>query len=270
MANGDSAAAAGMDVVPGTADRRNGYDEINKTRDYLANHETSGGHPLANMSGILPVAKGGTGAANAQDARDSLAVVENQSGSGNRIRLFWTGSALQLTIDSTVIGTIPAGVSNIQFKGTNYEAGAGVLISTGGRDTTVSSSYHAAYWNGDGTLRSTPSARATKQNIKPWLMDLDTFRGIGPVIFRYKSAVKTIGQAAPYEAGFIGEDFKAAGLEYFTWPNPDGTLGGIHYEKLAVALWSVVQQLDAQHAEQIAALTKRIEALEARNGDRSV
>jgi hypothetical protein len=36
MANGDAAAAAGMDVVPATADRRQGYDEINKTRDYLA------------------------------------------------------------------------------------------------------------------------------------------------------------------------------------------------------------------------------------------
>lgn len=36
MANGDAAAAAGMDVVPGTADRRQGYDEINKTRDYIA------------------------------------------------------------------------------------------------------------------------------------------------------------------------------------------------------------------------------------------
>lgn len=36
MANGDAAAAAGMDVVSGTADRRQGYDEVNKTRDYIA------------------------------------------------------------------------------------------------------------------------------------------------------------------------------------------------------------------------------------------
>lgn len=36
MANGDIAAAAGMDVVPPTADIRQGYDEINRTRDYLA------------------------------------------------------------------------------------------------------------------------------------------------------------------------------------------------------------------------------------------
>lgn len=36
MANGDSAQAAGMDVVPGTADVRNTHEEINKTRDYIA------------------------------------------------------------------------------------------------------------------------------------------------------------------------------------------------------------------------------------------
>lgn len=37
MANGDEATAAGMDVVDGfTADHRLGYDEINKTRDYIA------------------------------------------------------------------------------------------------------------------------------------------------------------------------------------------------------------------------------------------
>lgn len=36
MANGDAAAAAGMDIVLETDDRRMGYDEINKTRDYIA------------------------------------------------------------------------------------------------------------------------------------------------------------------------------------------------------------------------------------------
>jgi len=36
MANGDLAAAKGMAVVSGDADRRMGYDEINLTRDYVA------------------------------------------------------------------------------------------------------------------------------------------------------------------------------------------------------------------------------------------
>lgn len=36
MADGDAAAAAGLSIVSGGADRRDGYKEINKTRDYLA------------------------------------------------------------------------------------------------------------------------------------------------------------------------------------------------------------------------------------------
>jgi hypothetical protein len=36
MANGDDAAAAGYDLVAGTADLRMGWDELNKSRDYTA------------------------------------------------------------------------------------------------------------------------------------------------------------------------------------------------------------------------------------------
>jgi len=48
MANGDNAAAAGMDIVPGTAQVRLGYDEINKTRDYVAAYATRTG-PLIDI-----------------------------------------------------------------------------------------------------------------------------------------------------------------------------------------------------------------------------
>lgn len=40
MANGDDAAAAGMDVVPGTDPARDGYDDINQTRDYIVAYAT--------------------------------------------------------------------------------------------------------------------------------------------------------------------------------------------------------------------------------------
>lgn len=65
MANGDAAAAIGMDVVPGTDDIRDSYDEINKSRDYVANHITDGAHRADQItSGIFPVARGGTGRSN--------------------------------------------------------------------------------------------------------------------------------------------------------------------------------------------------------------
>lgn len=65
MANGDKAAAVGMDVVAGTDDRRQGYDEINKSRDYLADHITDGAHRANQItSGTLVTARGGTGRSN--------------------------------------------------------------------------------------------------------------------------------------------------------------------------------------------------------------
>lgn len=48
MANGDAAIAAGMVIVPGTAQVRLGYDEINKTRDYVATYAQRTG-PLIDM-----------------------------------------------------------------------------------------------------------------------------------------------------------------------------------------------------------------------------
>lgn len=60
MANGDIAAAAGLPVVPPTADIRLGYDEINKTRDQVASHMTTGTHTWEKVLGkpgaFVPVA----------------------------------------------------------------------------------------------------------------------------------------------------------------------------------------------------------------------
>ena len=51
MANGDIAAAAGLPVVTPTADVRLGYDEINRTRDQVAVHMTTGTHTWDNVTG---------------------------------------------------------------------------------------------------------------------------------------------------------------------------------------------------------------------------
>lgn len=48
MANGDAAGNAGMDVVQATAPYGLGYDEINRTRDYVAEYATRTG-PLIDV-----------------------------------------------------------------------------------------------------------------------------------------------------------------------------------------------------------------------------
>jgi len=81
MANGDAAAALGFDIVAPTDDVREGYSEINKSRDYIAEDITSGTRSAAQITSgifstdrlpVIAVAKGGTGATTAADARTNL------------------------------------------------------------------------------------------------------------------------------------------------------------------------------------------------------
>jgi hypothetical protein len=62
VANGDLAASVGMETVAGSEDINDGWDEDNKTRDYLAAHRLSGNHSASQItSGTLAIARGGTG-----------------------------------------------------------------------------------------------------------------------------------------------------------------------------------------------------------------
>lgn len=70
MAVGDDALAAGYPLVPGTGEEgriRYGAREINRTRDFIAQ--------LKNLiSEIVPIARGGTGASTAAQARTNLGI----------------------------------------------------------------------------------------------------------------------------------------------------------------------------------------------------
>lgn len=70
MAVGDDATAAGFPLVPSSgtgSEVHNGYLEINRTRDFVANVK-------ALILAVWPVSKGGTGAANAAGARTNLGI----------------------------------------------------------------------------------------------------------------------------------------------------------------------------------------------------
>ena len=81
MATGDDALASGYDVVEYTgtgfsAKVRNGGEEINRTRDYIAQLRTS----IMSLITTIPVNKGGTGSTTASSARTNLGVT---SGTAN-------------------------------------------------------------------------------------------------------------------------------------------------------------------------------------------
>jgi hypothetical protein len=76
MAVGDDATAAGYPLVPSTGsggEVRNGYLEINRTRDFVAQIK-------ALIQTIWPVSAGGTGSSSASGARTNLGI---RSGTAN-------------------------------------------------------------------------------------------------------------------------------------------------------------------------------------------
>lgn len=269
MANGDLAASAGLTVFPDTQDRRKGYDNDNIRGDDIARHILEGGHSADKVitSGQLAVAKGGTGGSTAQAARDNLSVVQQGGGTGmgpNRVKIGWAAdsSGVIVQVDNTTIGKVvfqgqvPApDLSGYQQKGVDYQAGNGVLVSAGGRNTQVSSGYVAAYFNGDGTLRSTPSARRFKQDITGYDLTPDEvaeFLAIQAVHYRLRAEVEAHGDDAPTEFGFIAEDVLEHGfgsvVPIDNWEGSD-TIGlpiSVDYARLVVPLHNIVKQ---QHAE---------------------
>lgn len=198
MANGDAAAAAGMDVVPGTSDLRQGYSEINKSRDYLAGHITDGTHDAAAIvSGVLDAA-----------------------------RIPTLDGATKIT------GTVPAAAT---AGSAGYAATAGSVAEAGHADgpsaaaygrSATGSSWFTVWMNSALQFMRNTSSRRYKKNIRDWA---GTARGLRTVIFDRR------GDDTPNdEVGFIAEEVLEAlpeGVVYF-----DGKVDGINDRVILAAM----------------------------------
>lgn len=267
MANGDAAAAAGMDVVASTDDRRDGYDEINKTRDYIAQR----------TSAVQPVNKGGTGATTAASARTNLGINwGNLSGkpsafppsSHEHERIFKNGHQLYLTENGTmshyvgatrIFGWSSEGVMNAgEVPATRLTGTVDRPVSTsgGGRfgaawGNNITSERRAVWMEADGTLGHTASSERYKKNIQPAPALTDAqFAALQVVTFQWRAAVSA---GDHMEVGMIAEHLDALGLEWAVFYDEQGQPEGIHYDRIVLAVIPYVQQLAA-----------RVEALEAK------
>jgi hypothetical protein len=252
MTDGDAAAAAGLPILSqaGTDDRRNGYAEINKTRDQLVQRV----FPNSQLA-TVGITKGGTGQITAPLARTALGVPEDASGSAikftspsfGRIAFEIPGLAFLTTLAN--LNDVPdlsgyRALSNGTFGVDIFVPGA----------SPATSGYSIAYINGDGRLSRGASARRLKQDIQDWAPDKQALLAVKLVQFRVKAAVKELGDDAPIDYGVIADDLLELGLDWLVYCDDDGKPLGVHYEKITLALIAVAQD----HEDRLAKLEGKV------------
>lgn len=242
MTNGDAALAAGMDILDGTEDRRNGWDEINRSRDYIAGF----------AAGIRSIAAGGTGADNAAAALANLGGIPTTDAAdpgqiaatklvrytnNNRIR---TSNPIDPTDAATkayadAVAGVPAAGGT--FTGNVFYPNA----------TAATSGYTVAYINNDGRL----SRGASSERYKS---DIDRAPSI-PDVLAVPIAAYTMTDDPDHTAryGPIAEDLAAhEQTRFLVVYNNDGqpdSFDMISYLMAAVAqLKTRIQELEADRA----------------------
>jgi hypothetical protein len=244
MANGDSAAEDGMDVVAGTADRRQGYDEINKTRDYIAGRLKK---DFSNISGgYVPISAGGTGATTAADARTALGITAS-------------------TVPRVAGGTAESGITDAWNRAGQAQADA--TYARTGVDTCFSGQLspdvysrtvggNVVYVTSGGLLGHLPSTRTVKKNIRDADLDPAAIRSVLIRSYQYKAAVE-LGDDR--HIGLIAEELESAGFGWLVGYDTDGKPMTVHYEWVGLIALALAQD----DADRLDAFSARLAKLEA-------
>lgn len=223
---GTEAAAAGLDVLDGTEDRRQGWLAINKARDYIAQK--------------FAAAKAYT---DAKFAAISLAW-ENITGKPSTFPSTWT----QVSGKPDLV--------SLGYLNERIAYGASIPIYSAGGPVT--NSYVAMYRNGDGRVGISPSALRFKKEITPHPYTLEQLAAIRVVSYRLKASVYGEGwEDAPVEVGVIAEELLDSGLGEFV-AFQDGEPISVHYERLALVAIGALQEF----AVEFDLLAQRVAALE--------
>jgi hypothetical protein len=273
MAIGDAAAAAGMVVVnPLTDTVKAGADHHNKTRDYIAER----------TSAVQPIAKGGTGATTAAQARTNLGLREGatldvapaDAAQANKLPRY--NANAQLTTANPTLGGHATSKSYVDGRvaappavtatGDVYAGGnlrtPGRVLAVGVRGTEVVTNYASVYVDGNGWFGITPSALRFKRDIVPHPYTLEQALDIGVVSYRLRDAVEADANA-PAEVGVIAEQLVDAGLREFVVFDDAGNTQSVAYDRLALVALGGLAELAQRVVELELAVEQLLEAPEA-------
>lgn len=250
MANGDDAIAGGLDVVPATADRRNGYDEINKTRDYVARVNTA------------RIAADNT---KVDKPSDGASMARREPGSAHVIGFYTTGdSTLYFRPEpSTAIydrrvamynelPTIPSDVARTpavqaaqsradEANGNGIAARQGNLY-TDSYNRQLGGTRRTAWLQDNGQLGYAASSERYKRNLLPQDVTDEQVAVLALVSYQWNP---DITDSEHREVGLIAERLEEAGLGWACFYGENG-VEGINYEMVGLALLPAVQRLMAR------------------------
>lgn len=224
---GTTAAANGMDILDGTEDRRQGWLAINKTRDYI----------VSKIAALWPltIARGGTGATTAEDARENLELVKAASAAApdNTIPYYHGGG--HLAVSSPASGTHAANKEYVDtaVAGVGGSSAADTVTSAAYNRNATGSGFFAMWMNSALQIMRNTSSRRYKENIRDWT---GSVLGLRTVIF------DRIGEdAAVDEVGFIAEEVYETLPQGVVWW--EGEIDGISDRSILAAAVATIQEL---------------------------
>jgi hypothetical protein len=171
----------------------------------------------------------------------------------------WTGQVTGQVVNST-----PNQFGSLGLTGGISAAGG--IASTAGDLSAAGNVYGANTYNqtnsgramfvaSNGLFGIGSSSRRFKENIVDADLDANAVLKIAVRKFNYK---KSFDEAMPESIGVIAEELEALGLTDFLFYNEDGQVDGVAYEKLALAVLTVVQVQQSKLVE----LEARVSRLE--------
>lgn len=275
MAIGDAALAAGFAPVQGNVPASTIDTEINRLADWTAERTDD----------ITPVDKGGTGASTAAAARNALGVPARNSfnqpkalaqieaaGAGDIgvyynvaagravFRVQGVASDIAVATPDNVLdawnraGSAQAAADSAQgtangAQGTANDANTKATEAKQGRlwnDTynrSIGGTRRAVWVQDDGQLGYAASTERYKKLIRPEDVTDEQILMLSLVSYQWKVA---ISRSDHREMGLIAERLDEAGLGWACFRNPDGTVEGINYDMIGLALLPAVQRLIAR------------------------